>query len=91
MSVLTTNGQDRHDDGLPPSFICVICQQTINPDRWHWQKYHRPPICSYCSNHGGHQVRVSGMTRGDHRQLQRLVAVASALGANFGRHYGRYY
>lgn len=66
-------------DGLPPSFVCVLCGRTTHPDRWHWKTEHKPPICRSCGNARGHQVRIVGMTRGDHKQMQRLRAVTDAL------------
>ena len=64
---------------LPPPFVCAICERTVTPDRWRMDR-HRPPICFSCSNIEGHQVRIPGMTRGDHHTMQRLHAAASALG-----------
>lgn len=77
---------------LPPSFVCAICQQEKAPDPWHYRREHKPPVCFYCSNSYGHQVRIPGMTRGDHRTMQRLSAVTEALShtAHWKAHYGRH-
>lgn len=62
----------------PPPFDCVICRRTIHADRW-LPRRHQPPICNSCTVRGGHQVRIPGMTRGDHHTLQRLTAITYAL------------
>lgn len=72
-------------DELPPPFACVICERVVEPSPWHWQRDHKPPVCGYCSNSHGHQVRIPGMTRGDHHQLQRLTALIGAMGVNVTR------
>jgi hypothetical protein len=79
-------------DELPPAFVCAICQREIEPDPWHWRLRHKPPICFYCSITQGHQVRIPGMTRGDHHTLQRLSAVTDALtsAAYMEEHRGRF-
>ena len=69
----------KREPELPPSFVCAICRETIEPDPWRLEK-HRAPICFSCSNIEGHQVRIPHMTRGDHHAMQRLHATASALG-----------
>ena len=63
----------------PPPFVCAICQHTITADPWRLER-HQPPICFMCGIYEGHQARIPGMTRGDHHTMQRLHAVASALG-----------
>ena len=63
----------------PLPFDCAICQRTIRADRWRSHITHKPPICYSCANSRGHQVRVPGMTRGDHHTLQRLTAITDAL------------
>lgn len=75
----------RFDDELPHDFVCVICRQATRPSRWQWMTaQQRPPICRSCGIRGGHQLRIAGMTRGDHRELQRLVAITNALRAEAG-------
>lgn len=67
-----------HDE-LPEPFVCVICKRLTEASPWHWHKEHKPPICNYCGTAGGHRARFPGMTRGDHRQMQRLQAITYAL------------
>lgn len=69
----------RIEPELPPPYLCAICERTVTADRWR-KEMHHPPLCLYCTASEGHQVRIPGMTRGDHHTLQRLHAVASALG-----------
>lgn len=70
---------DTFFDHLPPPFVCVICRRTITAERWTRRAEFRPPICNYCSTPERGRTRTPGMTRGDHRQLMRLAAVAEAL------------
>ena len=63
----------------PEPFECVVCRRTIHADRWRSHIAHKPPVCYSCANGRGHQVRIPGMTRGDHHTLQRLTAVTDAL------------
>ena len=62
----------------PAPFLCVICQRVSQLDRWRPRRA-EPPICFSCSNYGGHQVRLQGITRGDHHVLQRLKAITDEL------------
>ena len=72
-------------DPLPPDFVCVICRREVRPSRWQVMTVQqRPPICRSCGVLDGHQGRIAGMTRGDHRELQRLVAITDALRAEAG-------
>jgi len=75
---------------LPPPFDCVICERTIVADRWSVDR-HVPPLCFGCEIYQGHQVRIPGMTRGDHRMLQRLTSITGALqrAATWEPKYGR--
>lgn len=73
------------EDALPPDFVCVICRREVRPSRWQWMTaQQRPPICRSCGIMNGHQLRIPGMTRGDHRELQRLVAITAALRGEAG-------
>jgi hypothetical protein len=63
----------------PPPFTCVLCERLIVANRWHHHMRHEPPICFSCSNTYGQQVRIPGITRGDHHVLQRLKSVADGL------------
>ena len=66
-------------DNLPDSFVCAICERVEEPSPWHWHRQHKPPICFYCGKAGSFRARIPGMTRGDHRTMQRLAAVTGAL------------
>lgn len=80
----------RPEPDLPPPFVCAICEQEAVSDRWRYAR-HKPPICRACEIYEGHQVRIPGMTRGDHTTLKRLTAVTSALmrAATWEPKYGR--
>lgn len=65
--------------GMPEPFVCVICGRDVVVTNWTRRHEHRPPVCFYCENTRGNQVRIPGMTRGDHRALQRLHAITAAL------------
>lgn len=67
------------NDEMPEPFVCVICGREVAARNWTRRHEHRPPICFYCGNARGHQARIPGMTRGDHRALQRLHAITDAL------------
>ena len=71
---------------LPPPFICVICQREIEATPWDHPGDHCPPLCRSCGTitkyrgYGVHAMRrMPGMTRGDHRKIQRLLALSDAL------------
>jgi hypothetical protein len=66
-------------DEVPEPFVCAICERTIEANPWSFHHEHVPPICNYCGISRGHQVRITGMTRGDHRQMQRLKAITDAV------------
>jgi len=71
---------------LPPQFVCVICQRVIKASPWGDPGDHNPPVCRSCgtiTTYRGYQMnpmrRLPGMTRGDHREIQRLLALSDAL------------
>jgi hypothetical protein len=70
----------------PPPFVCVICgrEKTVQP--WTRREEFRPPICNGCSSRPwSYRTRIPNMTRGDHRQMQRLAAMFDALAGEAGR------
>lgn len=79
----------------PPPFVCVICQETITVDPWHFARKsaeHRPPICAGCARHWGARSRVPGTTRRDASQLQRLTAITTRLvWETFNGRYGKWH
>lgn len=69
----------------PAPFTCVMCgcEQVAYP--FTRTADFQPPICRSCSRPYGTKQRVSGMTRGDHRQLMRLLSIAEGLEGLAGR------
>lgn len=77
-------------------FDCVVCGRTQQVRPYTRAHEHKPPLCPYHSTpYSGARVRVAGMTRGDHRALNRLAAITEALAGEAGRiewegKYGRF-
>jgi len=76
---------DEFFDQLPPPFVCVVCGRMQEATPWTRRAEFRAPVCNYCSTPWRCRTRTPGMTRGDHRQIMRLAAVAEALAGEAGR------
>lgn len=74
----------RFFDAPPEAFVCVICGRPQEPQPWTLVAEFRPPLCNCCSSAYAARTRIPGMTRGDHRQMQRLASITAALQGQAG-------
>lgn len=71
----------REPPPLPPPFVCIICNNTKQPDRSIYGIDERPPMCRACQGHWGRGfgANFQGCTRGERRHMERLAALISAI------------